>query len=132
MSCQCPVINGVEAQAFFVKYMHTCLYSGLDIAAYVCGLVNIGFWMCAQFPQIVKTFQTKKPESLSITFLVMWLLGDATNLIGCYMTNQSQVQKLTSIYFVLMDIIMLFQYAWYLLICRKKYRSLLTLFKIGV
>ncbi|ELP94748.1 hypothetical protein EIN_341160 [Entamoeba invadens IP1] len=121
MSCYCPPVNGAEAISFFQDYTHNCFYDGVDVFSYICGLINIMFWMFAQFPQIYQTFKSKKPESLSITFLVMWLGGDLTNLIGCIFTNQTQVQLLTSIYFVLIDIVMLSQYAWYLLICRKKY-----------
>ncbi|BFU20739.1 PQ loop repeat protein [Entamoeba histolytica HM-1:IMSS-B] len=123
MACICPIEDGIEAIEIFRKYTHNCFYDGLDVTSYIFGLINIGFWMCAQFPQLYKTFKTKKPESLSITFLVMWLGGDITNLLGCIFTDQTQVQLLTSVYFVLIDIIMLSQYAWYLLICRKKYHK---------
>ena len=121
--CICPIVEGKEANWFLDDYLRVCAYGNIEIISYICGLINIGFWMCAQFPQIIKTFKIKKPESLSITFLVMWLAGDFTNLLGCALTNQTQVQLLTSIYFVLIDVIMLSQYAWYLIICRKKYHG---------
>ncbi|KAL7712392.1 Uncharacterized protein QTN25_009939 [Entamoeba marina] len=123
MPCFCPDVDGQAAYPFFEDHFHTCMYSPIDVISYICGLINIGFWILAQVPQIWKLYRTKKPESLSITFLVMWLGGDFTNLIGCIFTNQTQTQLLTSIYFVLMDVIMLWQYAWYLIICRKKYHS---------
>ncbi|KAL7711632.1 Uncharacterized protein QTN25_010707 [Entamoeba marina] len=123
MKCYCPEVNGESAYSFFTDHMHTCMYNYLDIIAYVFGLLNILFWCFAQFPQIWKTFRTKKPDSLSLTFLAMWLTGDITNLVGCLLTQQTQIQLFTSIYFVSMDIILLSQYFWYVVICKKKYRS---------
>ena len=121
--CECQIQNGIEAYSFWKEYTQNCFYSPTDVVAYICGIINIGFWMFAQFPQIYTTFKTKKPESLSIAFLVTWLLGDITNLLGCIFTNQTQVQLITSIYFCLVDIVMLWQYFWYLVVCRKKYHK---------
>lgn len=121
MSCYCPIVDGVEANQFFFKYTKNCFYDPMDMAGYVCGMINIGFWLCAQLPQVYKSYKTKRPESLSITFLLLWLVGDSTNLFGCIFANQTQIQLITAIYFVGIDLVMIGQYVWYMLLCKKKY-----------
>ena len=45
-------------------------------------------WLFAQLPQIVKNYQQGSVESLAPTFLLSWMAGDATNLLGCILTDQ--------------------------------------------
>ena len=118
MPCVCRDEGGRAAIAFFQDRLGVCMYDAVDVTSYVFGLLNILFWLCAQLPQIWRTFRTKKPESLSIAFLVIWLGGDLTNLLGCVMTHQTQVQLLTSVYFICVDVVMVSQYVWYLAVCR--------------
>ncbi|ELP88115.1 hypothetical protein EIN_222780 [Entamoeba invadens IP1] len=128
MGCKCRLNgDGLQANEFFESKMKTCLYDVVDYISYAFGLVNILFWLVAQAPQIIKTFMIKKADSLSVTFLIMWIAGDITNLLGCIFTDQTQIQLYTSIFFVIVDSVMLSQYFYYKYIrqrivdkCKKK------------
>ena len=83
------------------------------------GYLSIASWLGAQFPQVVKNYRLQSCEGLSLPFLVTWLFGesravpykhglsiafgasvsgaddaagDATNLIGCILTDQLPFQ----------------------------------------
>jgi uncharacterized protein with PQ loop repeat len=56
------------------------------------GYASIGCWLCAQLPQVIKNWQLGSCDGLSFPFLVTWLFGDLTNLIGCILTDQLPFQ----------------------------------------
>jgi uncharacterized protein with PQ loop repeat len=35
-----------------------------------------------QIPQLIANYKAQSADGLSMAFLIVWLLGDATNLIG--------------------------------------------------
>lgn len=55
----------------------------------------------------------KVDQALSLGFLLCWIAGDLTNLIGCYLTNQLPIQTVTAISYVNMDIILISQFVYY-------------------
>lgn len=81
------------------------------------------FTLCRQ---LYKNYKHKSADSLSILFILQWFLGDAANLVGCFLTRQlpTQVrscsssllllrQTYTAVYFVCVDVILLTQYFYY-------------------
>jgi len=115
MACSCnpPVKHGHHYVQFIGTYFQICAWTTRDVVAFAVGLGNILFWMFAQVPQLYQNYKTKSVESLSATFLALWLVGDMTNFVGCITTHQSPIQLYTSIYFLIMDIVTLSQYAYY-------------------
>ncbi|KAG8950517.1 hypothetical protein FRC00_007655, partial [Tulasnella sp. 408] len=63
--------------------------------------------------QIVENFKSKSVDGLALPFLVNWLFGDATNLIGCILTDQLPFQKYLATYFCLVDICLVAQFFHY-------------------
>ncbi|GKT36068.1 hypothetical protein ADUPG1_009098 [Aduncisulcus paluster] len=76
----------------------------------VFGTISICCWMFAQFPQIIKSCKAKEVESLSGLFILAWLLGDSTNLIGALLTNGIATQIAAGIYYFIVDMIMIGMY----------------------
>ena len=72
-------------------------------------------------PQIYKNYQIKSTAGLSIFFLAEWLLGDATNLLGCLFTKQATWQVIIASYYVFVDMCLVIQYFWYTHLSRKMY-----------
>ena len=73
------------------------------------GLMSIACWIVAQFPyavfflslfvltpsadrQIYQNFKNKDASALSAGFLLLWTMGDASNLVGCFLTEQQMTQ----------------------------------------
>ncbi|KAF7363532.1 hypothetical protein MSAN_01009700 [Mycena sanguinolenta] len=77
------------------------------------GYSSIFCWLGAQFPQIIKNIQLKSCDGLALPFLANWFLGDASNLIGCILTQQLPFQTWLASYFVSVDIVLVGQYLYY-------------------
>nr|UJH94589.1 SpYpq2.1 [Starmerella bombicola] len=52
-------------------------------------------------------------DGLSPGFLIAWIFGDASNLLGCFLTGQLGVQTLLASYYCCVDIILVVQYILY-------------------
>ncbi|KAI0933126.1 hypothetical protein AcV7_004689 [Taiwanofungus camphoratus] len=79
----------------------------------ILGYASIGSWLGAQFPQVLENVRRQSADSLALPFLINWLLGDATNLLGCILTNQLPFQTWLATYFCFIDCTLLFQYFYY-------------------
>ncbi|KAJ7271890.1 PQ loop repeat-domain-containing protein [Mycena haematopus] len=77
------------------------------------GYSSIACWLGAQFPQIIKNVQLKSCAGLALPFLANWFLGDASNLIGCILTQQLPFQTWLATYFVFVDVVLVGQYLYY-------------------
>jgi len=113
--CVCNPVekNGHYFVSWIGDYFGTCVWYPLDIVAFSFGLANIGFWLFVQFPQLYENFRYKRVEALSPFFLVQWLLGDIANLIGYIFTHQRPILLYTSVYFCVIDLLMLIQFVYY-------------------
>ncbi|KAH7889372.1 PQ loop repeat-domain-containing protein [Phlebopus sp. FC_14] len=77
------------------------------------GYTSICCWLGAQFPQILENIKQQSCESLALPFLFNWMLGDASNLIGCLLTHQLPFQTYLASYFCFVDCCLLAQYVYY-------------------
>ena len=46
--------------------------------------MRLGYTDTLQLPQLFTNYKAKSADGLSMAFLVVWLLGDVTNLVGSY------------------------------------------------
>lgn len=53
----------------------------------VSGYMSIALWVVVYSPQIWENYQLKSGEGLSVPFIILWLLGDITNLFGGMMAH---------------------------------------------
>nr|CAB3266304.1 lysosomal amino acid transporter 1 homolog [Phallusia mammillata] len=91
-----------------------CIYNVKEEIGFIFGLISILCWICASLPQLYENYKKGKvDEALSFWFLLMWLLGDSSNMVGCILTDQFPIQLYTAVYYVSMDIIMLVQFVYY-------------------
>ncbi|WWD15988.1 hypothetical protein CI109_100412 [Kwoniella shandongensis] len=83
------------------------------LLAKVLGYTSIGCWLCAQLPQVIKNATLKSCEGLALPFLVNWMFGDITNLVGCLLTDQLPFQTYLAAYFCIVDLALLAQFFHY-------------------
>lgn len=69
--------------------------------------------LVATIPQLVETYQQKSVEGLSLVFVSIWVTGDVTSLIGCFLTDQMFFQYVLALYFLFTDFILAGQYYYY-------------------
>eukprot|EP01138_Halocafeteria_seosinensis_P008714 gb/GECG01008907.1/.p1 GENE.gb/GECG01008907.1/~~gb/GECG01008907.1/.p1 ORF type:complete len:471 (+),score=52.10 gb/GECG01008907.1/:1-1413(+) len=121
MPCECPATKfGQGYNEWIQNNMQDCIYTPLDMAAFVIGMSSLAFWICCQAPQFIKNWRNGTAEALSLWFLLEWLGGDVSNMVGTILTRQVPTQTYTAILFVVMDICILSQYAF--LHFRNKWR----------
>ena len=92
---------------------HTCVPTSLAFVSTLLGSLSILAWLFAQLPQIFKNYNLQSTAGLSIYFLVVWCLGDTTNLLGAILTKQAAWQVVVATYYVLVDVVLVSQYLWY-------------------
>ncbi|EAS27851.3 PQ loop repeat protein [Coccidioides immitis RS] len=95
------------------SFLHICLPTHLALLSSTLGTLSIVSWLFAQLPQIYKNYSLQSTAGLSVWFLVEWCLGDSGNLIGSVLTNQAGWQVIIASYYVMVDIVLVFQYYWY-------------------
>eukprot|EP00727_Mastigamoeba_balamuthi_P014675 m51a1_g9833 hypothetical protein (371) ;mRNA; r:1932572-1933894 len=134
--CECTpaAVDGHPYVPWIATTFHACVYTPTDILAFVFGMINIVFWIFAQarccehpIPQLYTNYKNQDAGALSFTFVLTWLAGDLTNLLGCVLTNQLPTQTYTAVYFCCMDAVLMSQYAYYAIRNRagkRKRRSL--------
>lgn len=94
--------------------LEECVENAWEYCSVVIGLISIVCFLFAALPQIhVACRDGKVDQALSLGFLLCWIAGDLTNLIGCYLTNQLPIQTVTAISYVNMDIILISQFVYY-------------------
>ncbi|KDQ60972.1 hypothetical protein JAAARDRAFT_31968 [Jaapia argillacea MUCL 33604] len=77
------------------------------------GYTSIGCWLFAQFPQLLENARRRSVDGLALPFLLNWMLGDLSNLIGCLLTRQLPFQTYLATYFCFVDLTLVSQYLYY-------------------
>src|ERR1700709_1105956 len=91
------------------SHLHICIPTPLALISSILGTLSIVSWLFAQLPQIYKNYQIQSTSGLSIFFLVIWCLGDTSNLVGALFTRQAGWQVVIASYYVLVDITLVIQ-----------------------
>ncbi|KAI7828890.1 PQ loop repeat-domain-containing protein [Gamsiella multidivaricata] len=114
-------MDGLQPQciSWIQTLLGECVTTRQQAWSLVLGYVSIFCWLNAQIPQIIENFKLSSAASLSLPFLVNWLLGDFSNLIGCILTRQLPFQMYLAVYFCIADVILFGQWIYY---SRREYR----------
>ncbi|EGX51508.1 hypothetical protein TWF173_003629 [Orbilia oligospora] len=79
----------------------------------ITGSVSIACWLVVFTPQIVENFKRGSAEGLSLTFLILWLLGDIFNVLGGILQGVIPTMLILAIYYTFADIVLLIQCFYY-------------------
>lgn len=109
----------------FSSAFHSCIPTSLAFLSTALGIFSIISWLCAQMPQLYKTYQLQSASGLSIYFLGEWLLGDLSNLVGAILTSQAGWQVVLACYYVFVDVLLVSQCIWYTHL--RSYRNAATI-----
>ncbi|KAN0075776.1 PQ loop repeat domain containing protein [Elaphomyces granulatus] len=99
--------------ALISSWLHVCIPTPLALTSSILGSLSILSWLFAQLPQIYRNYYLQSTAGLSVFFLMEWCLGDTANLFGAILTRQAGWQVTIAAYYVLVDIVLVFQYYWY-------------------
>ncbi|KAM0325162.1 hypothetical protein ACHAQA_007701 [Verticillium albo-atrum] len=82
----------------------------------VFGSISLTAWIClldVQLPQLIANYKAQSADGLSMGFLFIWLLGDATNLAGALLTHLAPTAVALAFYFCIADIVLIAQCMYY-------------------
>ncbi|KAG8892886.1 hypothetical protein FRB99_002380 [Tulasnella sp. 403] len=77
------------------------------------GWMSIACWIIVYSPQIYENYSLQSGEGLSVPFVVTWLLGDLSNLVGAMMAGLLPTTILLAIYYSVCDVTLLVQVYYY-------------------
>ncbi|CAH0039145.1 unnamed protein product [Clonostachys solani] len=79
----------------------------------IFGSISLVAWICVILPQLVANFKAQSADGLSMMFLIVWVMGDATNLLGAIFTHLAPTAIILPSYFVFADLILILQCVYY-------------------
>ncbi|KAI9315525.1 PQ loop repeat-domain-containing protein [Dichotomocladium elegans] len=110
----CPaVVDGISYIPWIHRLFGECVYGWQECFSLCLGYLSILCWLNAQMPQVIKNYRRQDADSLSFTFLTVWLSGDVANFVGCIYTGQLTFQVYLSIYFIFIDTVLCMQWIYY-------------------
>ncbi|KAJ7366954.1 PQ loop repeat-domain-containing protein [Mycena albidolilacea] len=77
------------------------------------GWVSIACWIIVYSPQIYENYSLQSGEGLSVLFVVIWLLGDLSNLVGAALAHLLPTVIIIAVWYSLCDITLLVQVYYY-------------------
>ncbi|KAI7899875.1 PQ loop repeat-domain-containing protein [Cokeromyces recurvatus] len=108
-----PTEDGIPYNKWINIIFGDCVYGTQDALSLLLGYISIFFWLNAQLPQVIQNYKSGSADCLSLNFLSIWLAGDTFNLLGAILTHQLPFQLYLGIYFVSIDLCLLFQWIYY-------------------
>ncbi|CCD24125.1 Ypq2p NDAI_0C04660 [Naumovozyma dairenensis CBS 421] len=100
--------------------LDNCAQSIWPLISNINGSLSFISSFISLLPQIIETYHDKTVIGLSPYFLLAWLCGDITSLIGAILTDQLSFQIILAIYFLFNDLFVCGQYYYYGIIHKNK------------
>ncbi|OLN86061.1 putative vacuolar amino acid transporter YPQ3-like protein 1 [Colletotrichum chlorophyti] len=79
----------------------------------IFGSISLTAWICLLLPQLITNYKAQSADGLSMAFLIVWLLGDITNLLGALFTHLAPTAVALATYFCFADIVLITQCVYY-------------------
>ncbi|KAJ2743418.1 putative vacuolar membrane transporter for cationic amino acids [Coemansia sp. BCRC 34301] len=84
-----------------------------ELVSEVLGYFSIGCWLIVFAPQIYENYQRKSGDSISLSFLYIWILGDVFGLVGGIEQDLIVTALILYIYYFVADAVLLAQIHYY-------------------
>ncbi|XP_071500132.1 lysosomal amino acid transporter 1 homolog [Diadema antillarum] len=98
-----------------------CVTDSMEYAGFILGLAQILCWIVVFFPQFYENYKRgKMDEAIAPSFLILWMMGDMSNMLGCILAKQLATQLATAAYYILMDVIIISQFVYYYIKNKRK------------
>ncbi|KAG5518291.1 hypothetical protein PMAC_003087 [Pneumocystis sp. 'macacae'] len=87
----------------------------------VFGSISLASWIITVYPQLIENYRRKSGDSISLSFLFLWLVGDIFGLIGSIWGKLIHIIIAIQVYFFLADLLLISQVLYYK--CRYHLRN---------
>ncbi|KAF2004982.1 PQ-loop-domain-containing protein [Amniculicola lignicola CBS 123094] len=88
----------------------------------VFGSISLASWIFLLVPQLIENYKQGSAEGISLAFLVVWFIGDITNLAGALWAGLVPTVTALAVYFCFADLILIAQCVYYNLLNARKAR----------
>ena len=95
------------------KFFGECIVTTNDKISFTIGMISNCIWLFCSAPQIYHNFKTKKVECFSPFYFILIFTADILSLTGAFIVQALATQIITGIIYVLLDLILITQYAIY-------------------
>lgn len=89
----------------------------------VAGSTSLACWIVLLLPQLIEQWKTQSADGISIGFLLIWLLGDITNLAGSIWAGLLPEVIMLAVWYCCADSLILLSYAYYKKLAQMKERK---------
>ncbi|KAF7554031.1 hypothetical protein G7Z17_g3242 [Cylindrodendrum hubeiense] len=79
----------------------------------IFGSISLTAWICLLLPQLAANYKAQSADGLSMAFLIVWLIGDMSNLVGALFTRLAPTAVALASYFCIADMILITQTVYY-------------------
>ncbi|KAI8887769.1 PQ-loop-domain-containing protein, partial [Backusella circina FSU 941] len=79
----------------------------------ISGYISIVFWLIVFLPQLHKNYSRQSGSGLSLSFLIIWLVGDLFNLVGVILQKLMFTMFLLALWYTVADICLIWQVLYY-------------------
>ncbi|GAB7364756.1 hypothetical protein MBLNU230_g5554t1 [Neophaeotheca triangularis] len=86
----------------------------------ITGSISLAAWIFLLVPQLIENYTQSSAEGISLTFLIIWFVGDVTNLIGAVWAGLVPTVVALAVYFCFADTVLIAQCLYYNALNRKK------------
>lgn len=92
----------------------------------IFGSISLVAWIVVLVPQLLQNYLSSSADAISLTFLLIWFLGDVANLIGSLWAHLVPTVTALAIYFCFADAILISQCLYYNILNKRRQRSMST------
>lgn len=85
----------------------------IDALSGIFGSVSIACWIVVYSPQIIENFRRSSADGLSLTFVIIWTLGDIFNVLGAVLQGVLPTMTILAVYYTFADVVLLGQCFYY-------------------
>ncbi|KAI8262346.1 putative vacuolar amino acid transporter YPQ3 [Colletotrichum sp. SAR11_239] len=89
------------------------IFGSISLTAWICLLVRLPRESTKHLPQLIANYKAQSADGLSMAFLIVWLLGDVTNLLGALFTHLAPTAVALASYFCVADLVLISQCVYY-------------------
>ncbi|EFQ29543.1 hypothetical protein CGRA01v4_14817 [Colletotrichum graminicola] len=84
-----------------------------EVLSGIFGSISLTAWICLLLPQLLTNYKAQSADGLSMGFLIIWLIGDVTNLLGAFFTHLAPTAVALATYFCFADLVLIGQCVYY-------------------
>ncbi|KAL6707934.1 hypothetical protein ACN47E_003608 [Coniothyrium glycines] len=93
--------------------LHSIPLTAHEALSGVFGSVSLASWIFLLVPQLIENYKSGSADGISLSFLIVWFIGDITNLAGALWAGLVPTVIALAIYFCFADLVLISQCVYY-------------------